>query len=55
MLAAAVLLARGRAGSVEEAEVMVRAARPGIGLQPAQRRLLDLLITTPPEKEGQSR
>ena len=37
MFAAALLIARGRASNVDEAEAMIRLARPGVRLSPAQR------------------
>ncbi|MCB1056466.1 MAG: dual specificity protein phosphatase family protein [Acidobacteria bacterium] len=37
MLAAAVLLVRGAAGTVDEAEAILRRGRPGVHLHPAQR------------------
>jgi protein-tyrosine phosphatase len=40
LLAAAVLLRRGLAGDVRQAEAMLRQARPGVRLKPGQRRLL---------------
>jgi protein-tyrosine phosphatase len=40
LLAAAVLLRRGLVADVAEAEKMLRAARPGVRLNPAQRRFL---------------
>ena len=39
-LAAALLIARGLASSVAEAEAMLRARRPGIGLRASQRRAI---------------
>jgi protein-tyrosine phosphatase len=50
-LAAAVLIARGLANSVEEAEKVMRKARPGIRLAPTQRSLVRRLThTLPPTK-----
>jgi protein-tyrosine phosphatase len=43
-LAAAVLLARGLAGDVAQAEKMLRGVRPGVRLKPAQRELLRRLF-----------
>jgi protein-tyrosine phosphatase len=40
LLAAVVLMERGLAGDAKQAEALLRQARPGIGLKPAQRRLL---------------
>lgn len=41
MVVAALLLARGEAGSADQAEVLVRHARPGVRLRPEQRALLE--------------
>jgi hypothetical protein len=38
-----VLLARGLAGSVEEAAALLRRSRPGVRFRPPQRRLLERL------------
>jgi protein-tyrosine phosphatase len=50
-VAAAVLIARGLAGSVEEAENVMRKVRPGIRLAPAQRSLLLRIIPPRPPIE----
>src|SRR5262249_39640038 len=42
-VAAAVLLARGLASDVKEAEALLRKARPGVRLSPEQRHLLERL------------
>jgi hypothetical protein len=44
-LAAAVLMARGEAESLDEAERLIRALRPGVALHPPQRRLVEELLT----------
>jgi len=49
-LVIAALLARGAASSVSEAEILVKKARPGIGISPAQRALLLSLDGTSPER-----
>jgi protein-tyrosine phosphatase len=55
-VAAAVLIARGLAGSVEEAESLMRKVRPGIRLTPAQRSLLRRITRPlPPAKMDPSR
>jgi protein-tyrosine phosphatase len=43
MLMVAVLLARHQAESVEQAEILVQAARPSVRLRPVQRRMLERL------------
>ena len=43
-LVAAVLLARGRAASVDEAEAQMRQKRPRVGLGPSQKALLNRLL-----------
>jgi protein-tyrosine phosphatase len=53
MVAAAVLLTRGLAADVKQAEGLLRRARPGVRLTPAQRRLLRRLFAeAPPSSEN---
>jgi protein-tyrosine phosphatase len=52
-LAAAVLLARGLAGTAGEAEQLLRRARPGVRLKPAQRTLLAAVAVRPAARYAQ--
>jgi hypothetical protein len=46
MVAAAVLIVRGVAGDVGQAEAILRQARPGVRLNGAQRSLVERLLAT---------